>query len=62
MTGGRQRRTLINEPSVRPPARLQRDAVLDEQPDLDVHLVQVVLQLLVAPDLRDDLLAQLRQL
>jgi len=38
---------------------LECNAVLDKQADLDVHLVQVGLQLLVETNVRDDLLPQL---
>eukprot|EP00047_Mylnosiga_fluctuans_P017365 m.60699 g.60699 ORF g.60699 m.60699 type:complete len:1359 (-) comp7043_c0_seq2:287-4363(-) len=41
---------------------LEVDAVLDEQADLDVHLVQVRLQLVALLDLQHDLLLELLQL
>ena len=40
---------------------LQRDLVLHQQADLDVHQVEVVLQLLVGADVGDHLLAQPHQ-
>jgi len=41
---------------------LECNAVLDKQANLDVHLVQVSLQLLVETNVRDDLLPQLLHL
>lgn len=41
---------------------LQRDLVLHQQADLDVHEVQVVLQLLVGADFGDHLLAETHEL
>ena len=41
---------------------LQRDLVLHQQSDFDIHEVEVVLQLLVGTDEGDDLLAHLHEI
>lgn len=49
---------LLGAKSPRDPTDLQRDPVLHQEPDLNVHQVQVFLQLLIAPDLRHYFLPQ----
>ena len=49
---------LLGAKSPRHPTDLQRDPVLHQEPDLDVHQVQILLQLLIAPDLGHHFLPQ----
>lgn len=56
------RHPLSWEPRWLLPTDLQSDPVLHQQSNLDVHQVQVFLQLLVGPDLRHHFFAQPRYL